>query len=755
MPELAHAQHSSDALFLEFDSSSALCRLIYRVLEAFRLQLIPLNRDLIEEEGCCQLDLEGLRQATNSADLDDILEDDPLQAIRAIGVALCEVMSDHQQSSRAIEIRLIPTGLPLMAFRQLRAAMVGRLVKIRGNVVRAGCIRPRLRSLSFMCLRCFSRFMERFPDGIFRNPRRCPSAGCKSKQFRPERDAIETECVNGQRIKLQEVISESQDDEAGDGEDVAGRIPRTIEVELEGSLVDLVAPGDTVVLLGIVKADDSGVTETGRAQVNPACPIYLEGNWLVKEKDLVENRLAPSEETGLLAKINAAICRKDLLPLLVSSFSPSIYGHHLVKFGILLTLFGAGEDPALDTGSSIRIRKDCHLLLVGDPGLGKSQLLAAAAAVAPRGLYVCGNTCSAAGLTATLHHSDIASGGEYGLEAGALVLGDRGVCCIDELDKVPEAVRTSLLEVMEQQQVNLAKAGIVCSLPARTSVMAAANPVGGHYNRSKGLLANIRMDPALLSRFDLVFLLVDRPDAELDRLLTNQVLKTFSARSPPAVKSVPLISQPSELQLEAEGQSPHILARLTRSTGARERLSHLELRHMLAYARSKVFPRLCDEASVLLQSFYLDLRRSHYALQGDNMLPITTRHLESLIRLSEARARMELRQVVLASDVQDIIDLYRYCLFEVTGDLTAPAAAPQSHRPKGSGRSALLKRFITELSQIGVNSGETVFSEHQLRQLHQTLEMTSVYPFLDLIEALNQYGYLLKKPGGRYRLCVT
>lgn len=158
-------------------------------------------------------------------------------------------------------------------------------------------------------------------------------------------------------------------------------------------------------------------------------------------------------------------------------FSVFLHTYRLLV-GLLLTLFGGSQRGNEGRAhQSFSIRTDTHLLLVGDPGLGKSQLITAASAVAPRGLYVCGNTCTSAGLTATLHHEG--ASGEYGLEAGALVLADRGCCCIDEFDKITEP--RVLLDVMEQQQVNVAKAGVVCSLPARTSIIAAANPVGGHY----------------------------------------------------------------------------------------------------------------------------------------------------------------------------------------------------------------------------------------------------------------------------------
>lgn len=200
--------------------------------------------------------------------------------------------------------------------------------------------------------------------------------------------------------------------------------------------------------------------------------------------------------------------------LLVHSLCPTIYGHEILKAGLLLGLMGGTQNK----NSSVRC--DIHILMVGDPGLGKSQMLQACCNIAARGVFVCGNTSTNSGLTVTMCRE---SGGEYSLEAGALVLADQGCCCIDEFDKM-SANHAALLEAMEQQTISIAKAGVVCSLPARTSILAAANPAGGHYNKAKTVSENLRLGAALLSRFDLVFILLDKPDEHLDGLLSEHVL---------------------------------------------------------------------------------------------------------------------------------------------------------------------------------------------------------------------------------------
>lgn len=340
---------------------------------------------------------------------------------------------------------------------------------------------------------------------------------------------------------------------------------------------------------------------------------------------------------------------KNPFKLLVDSLCPDIFGHEVIKAGLLLALFRGRENGVT--------RSNPHILIVGDPGLGKSQMLSAVAGVAPRSVFVGANTSTAAGLTATLHQEG--GPGEYALEAGALVLADQGCCCIDEFDKLTE--HRVLLDVMEQQVVNVAKAGVVCSLPARTSILAAANPVGGHYNHEKTISQNIKLDEALLSRFDLIFVLLDRPDQEIDRYLSEQILSKISATAKTAQKSQFSNAKTLVSQITQTGESLHSSAFLRnlskKQTNHSDLLSPQLLRKYISYAQRFISPKLSTEAGQVLKEFYLSCRQNKNNFNPTDTLPVTIRQLESAIRLCEARAKAELRLIVTKEDAEDVVSI--------------------------------------------------------------------------------------------------
>ncbi|KFM73752.1 DNA replication licensing factor MCM8, partial [Stegodyphus mimosarum] len=250
------------------------------------------------------------------------------------------------------------------------------------------------------------------------------------------------------------------------------------------------------------------------------------------------------------------------------------------------------------------MRENSHILIVGDPGLGKSQMLLACANVSPRGIYVCGNSTTTSGLTATVMKE---TGGENSLEAGALVLADQGHCCIDEFDKMVQH-HAALLEAMEQQTISIAKSGVVCTLPARTSILAAANPSGGHYNKAKTVSENLRIGSSLLSRFDLVFIIEDTPDAELDSKMSDHVMGLLHTHHKDEILKIS--SFQNSVLNDSLCEENKLLGKLRMKPNEKLNfIPHNMLQKYISYAREFAKPKLTPEVSKVLQEFYLEMRK--------------------------------------------------------------------------------------------------------------------------------------------------
>ena len=433
----------------------------------------------------------------------------------------------------------------------LKADKIGKIVVIKGAVIRASSLRPFVEAMPLECPRCNQTCLWPLPDGRYKPPLDgCPMSGCRVKALVPNRSAAVTR--DFQKLTLQETPDDGMSE-------LYGRVPRTVDVELLDDLVDSCVPGDQVKVVGVVKsvevATDGGggfgksasskvrtmyllyvealsVINTkasaaaGKAKAAAAARVAAERRRATRRSRRRSRRSRPSAPAGGLEGLNtpAGFSVRDLqeiaklhaawggkmFEVLAASVCPTIFGHEVVKVGLALGLFGGAR-----RGLARSKRADLHVLVVGDPGMGKSQMLTAVAGLAPRGVYVCGNTTSSSGLTVTVVKDAIT--GDFALEAGALVMGDQGVCCIDEFDKMNDKEHQALLEAMEQQTISVAKAGIVCSLSARTAVLAAANPVGGHYDQRKTVCENLKLPSNILSRFDLVFVLLDKPDSDMDR----------------------------------------------------------------------------------------------------------------------------------------------------------------------------------------------------------------------------------------------
>ncbi len=438
------------------------------------------------------------------------------------------------------------------------------------------------------------------------------------------------------------------------------------------------------------------------------------------------------------------------ISLLVASLCPPIFGHDIVKLGLLLGLFGGTRHGGGD-GRSVSTRPDIHVLVVGDPGLGKSQLLRAAANCAPRAVSISGNAATTAGLTVAVTRE---GKNDMVLEAGALVLADRGVCCIDELDKI-SADTHALLEAMEQQRVSVAKSGAITSVRCRTTVLAAANPCGGHYNRHKTVSENLRMNAALLSRFDLVFLILDKPDPRRDQMISEHILKTRSVAS-----AAPSGKAPYEFAFEriaTDGHKASKSANLEQSSIGLMLASEVSvhrtlvpsdvLRRYIEFARAHVRSKLTVGAAKVLQRLYLTMRSQSSIGQS---IPVTTRHLESLIRLAQARARMSLRTKVTEQDATEVVALLQESLLDA---FTNEVGEVDLSRKGGGGTVRQVKALVKHLSTEANRRNNNVFSKADIEAACSLLRLEKEPAAL--IESMHTECYLLIKGPNLWQLnCV-
>jgi len=576
-------------------------------------------------------------------------------------------------------------------------------------------------------------------EGRFEYPGACPRK-CKFARFNLNRDRCKA--IDWQRIRLQEDFGELS---AAAG--ASRRMPRTLDCDVKRALVGSCVPGDAVTLYGIVRPmpTSSSMGQSGESKQGPnraLFVLYLEVHAVVNSQRLeAGNGSGEAEEfTPLQLSFVREIHQEvERFPILVASFCPQIYGQVFAKAALLLSLLGGLALHAPGPEQRLRRRGDIHVLLLGDPGLGKSELLRALAKLSPRGVYVSGNSSSVAGLTASVVRDP---SGEFALEAGALILADNGLCCIDEFDKM-KADQQALLEAMEQQTVSIAKAGIVCTLPARTTVVAAANPSKGTWDMSLTLQQNLKgvMTEALLSRFDVVFLMRDeensKEDSALARHLTRRRIGGGGAAGPESAPTLDWAnSAASERGVGRPSLAERCLAQISKDGGLPAEL----LTTYIRYAKKFAKPSLSEHARARIKEFYLARRSA----EAGSALPVTARQLEALIRLSEARARAELRRVVLRSDVEDVIEIIEAGL----GDMEE--VLPRTVQRKGKTPVNKLIERLRQVIDMRARQGNNEFTEKALRQM--VGEGASSTEFDKALHRLNaEEGVLLLTQNGTYK----
>jgi len=488
--------------------------------------------------------------------------------------------------------------------RKIGSGQMGRLVVVDGIIVRSTPVKPMITRAAFRCRRCENIVMVDQTGFLMRGVGICPS--CRSAEASFELLIDRSAFMDFQEMRIQERPEDLP----------PGQLPRSIDVRLIEDLVDIARPGDRVSVTGVVRAQQEMIGGRGRLRT---FDMFLDANYLDvtgKEAEVVE--ITPEEEKTIKELASDPWIHQKLL----RSLAPSIYGYDDIKEAILYLLFG-GVPKHLPDG--ISIRGDVNALLVGDPGTAKSQMLQYVARIAPRGLYTSGRGTTAAGLTAAVLREK--TGGMV-LEAGALVLADKGVAAIDEIDKMRPDDRVAIHEAMEQHTVSVAKGGIVATLNARASVLAAANPALGRYDPYRNITENINLPVTILSRFDLLFVMKDIPEADLDSKMSDHILTLHRTKTTPEESPIP----------------PDLF------------------RKYVSYSK-KIEPSMGEEATAELRDFYLKMRSS--SAGAESPIAITPRQLEALVRLSEARARAFLRPMVSVEDARAAIRLMTVSLQDV------------------------------------------------------------------------------------------
>nr|XP_046156303.1 MCM3 minichromosome maintenance deficient 3 (S. cerevisiae), like isoform X1 [Oncorhynchus gorbuscha] len=599
--------------------------------------------------------------------------------------------------------------------RTLAARYLGNLVCVEGIVTKCSLVRPKITRSVHYCPATKKTLERKYTDLTSLDA--FPSSSIYPTKDE-ENNPLETEfglCVykDHQTLTIQEMPEKAP----------AGQLPRSVDIIANDDLVDKVKPGDRVQMVGIYRclpAKQGGFTSGTFRTILLANHV----KWMSKE-------IVPTFSAEDINKIKK-FCKahsKDVFEHLSCSLAPSIHGHEYIKKAILCLLLG-GNETNLENGT--RIRGDINILLIGDPSTAKSQLLRYVLHTAPRAIPTTGRGSTGVGLTAAVTTDQ--ETGERRLEAGAMVLADRGVVCIDEFDKMSDMDRTAIHEVMEQGRVTIAKAGIMARLNARCSVLAAANPVYGRYDQYKTPMENIGLQDSLLSRFDLLFIVLDQMDADSDRKVSEHVLRMHRYRAPgeqegtamPMGSTVdvfatedPNITESAEQELQIYEKKDNVLHG---HRNKKEKVVTMEFIRKYIHVAKLVKPVLTQEASNHIAEEYSKLR-SHDQVNAESArtMPVTARALETMIRLSTAHAKARMSKTTDLVDAEAALELMQFAYFKkilekrrkvVEDDM----GVTQSQEVASQRTSTRKRKEIMDVTDAGAESDPYEFEDEEHAQ---------------------------------------
>ncbi len=612
---------------------------------------------------------------------------------RAIKEALQTRFPDYAEKIKD-EVRVRLVNYPLQrSLRQINAETIGNIASVSGMVVRASEVKPLAKELVFVCPDEHQTKVIQLRGMDVKIPIVCDNPSCKHRDFELKPEA--SKFIDFQILRLQELPEDLP----------PGQLPHYIDVTIRQDLVDNARPGDRIILTGIVRVEQesiAGITRghSGlyRLRIEGNNIEFLGGRGSKTSRKIVREEVSPEDEKMIKTLSESP----NVYQRLIDSFAPHIQGQSLIKEAILLLIVGSTQ-RLLGDGS--KIRGDINIFLVGDPGTAKSEMLKFCARIAPRGLYTSGRGSTAAGLTAAVVRDKT---GIMMLEAGAVVLGDQGLVCIDEFDKMKPEDRSALHEVMEQQSASIAKGGIVATLNARTSILAAANPMYGKYDPFKNITENVNLPIPLLTRFDLIFVVRDIPGREKDEKIARHIIELHTPQG----------------------------------TDKRSVIDVDTLTKYLSYAK-RSSPNLTKEAEDKILEYYLQMRN----VESEEMITVTPRQLEGIIRLSTARARLLMKDKVEEEDAERAIFLIQSMLQDAGVDVNTGKVDLGVLQGRPRSEVSKMQLFMDVLKSMEGDNKVAVEERSFVKELQKTEKFTEEEARNYIRRMLREASIYESKPG--------